>query len=414
MPGKPHKWPPLEEIEAVVLKSKTWHDVSRTLGVPRSTVQAYCSRHGISAPQATVGQNTGVRTITAPEDVDLGRIHDLLKRDGLNPDDWLVNRLRLNEWGKCGECGHDGLEQRRVDLTPRTDFLMPVRADGWRPPRKATVSPSRGLIGLFPDQHAPYHDPMVHEAACAWIRDAKPEKIVLLGDLLDNPSVSRHRKMGHEPSLKDCMVAGYGLLRGYCQAIVDAGMTVGPDSCEVVLIGGNHDEERVRNALRDKGLSEVAELTRVEEDIPIHSLEHLMRLDELGVTMIRPPVGTPYDHAEHRVTENLLAVHGWIAKKGSGASALATLERVNENVVQGHTHRQALVFLTRWVRGELVRLTAVEAGTMALVEQSSLNYANRPDWQAGWAVGSDHGDAISFDFASKVGERVIWRDTAYV
>ncbi|NBW21835.1 MAG: hypothetical protein EBR82_79165 [Caulobacteraceae bacterium] len=60
-----------------------------------------------------------------------------------------------------------------------------------------------------------------------------------------------------------------------------------------------------------------------------------------------------------------MAVHGWIAKKGSGASALATLDRVNENVVQGHTHRQALVHVTKWIGGVPFLLTAVEAGTMA-------------------------------------------------
>lgn len=407
MPGNHHQWPPHERVQEVLSKSENWDVAAERLGVPRTTLQSYAKRHKLGRPLG-VAQKDMVfdSTVDVPSDAQLGKIRELIVSEGLVPDDWVVSRIRLNRYG-------DGVEQRRVDLTPREDVLMPVRAEGWRPPRKARVTPSEGLIGLFPDQHAPHFDPLVHEAACQWIRDAKPQKIVLLGDLLDNASVSRHRRTGHEASLKECMTSGYALLRGYVQAVVDAGMKVGPDGCEIVLLPGNHDEERIRNTLADKGLSELANLTQVESDVPIASLEHLMRLDELGIRVERPPEGYGYQHAEYRVTPALLAVHGWIAKKGSGSSALATLERVNENVVQGHTHRQALVFATRWIGGHGQRLTAVEAGTMALMEQSSLGYAHRPDWQPGWSVAQDHGDAISFDFASKDGDRVIWRDASY-
>lgn len=406
MPGKVHDWPEVDEVARIVTESRSWEDASAKLGIPRTTVQAFVKRHKLGGPAGKAPKDYVFdSTVDVPDEATLGNIRSLIVEEGLDPDAWVVSRIRLNRYGDQ--------EQRRVDLTPREDVLMPVRSDGWRPPRKATVKPSEGLIGLFPDQHAPHHDPLVHEAACQWIKDAKPQKLVLLGDLLDNASVSRHRRSGHEASLNECMTAGYGLLRGYVQAVVDAGMSVGPDGCEIVLLPGNHDEERIKNTLADKGLAELANLTQVGSDVPIASLEHLMRLDELGIRVERPPAGYGYQHAEYRVTPSLLAVHGWIAKKGSGASALATLDRVNENVVQGHTHRQALVFATKWIGGKGYRLTAVEAGTMALMEQSSLGYAMRPDWQPGFCVAQCHGDAIHFDFATKEGDRVIWRDASY-
>jgi len=406
MPGARHEWPDVDTVAEIVAQASSWEEVAERMGKPRSTVQAFCRRHKIAAPSTSKERSFAFdSTVDVPDEAELGKVRELIVEEGLNPDEWIVSRIRLNRYGDQ--------EQRRVDLTPREDVLLPVRSDGWRPPRKARVKPSEGRVGLFPDQHAPFHDPLVHEAACQWIRDAKPSKIVCLGDLTDNPSVSRHRRTGHEPSLRECMQGGYDVLRGYCEAIVEAGMTVGPDGCEVILLPGNHDEERIRNTLADKGLSEIANLTQVGSDIPIHSLEHIMRLDELGVQVQRPPAGYGYQHAEYRVTPNLLAVHGWVAKKGSGASALATLDKVNENVAQGHTHRQALVFHTRWIGGRPQLLTAVEAGTMALMEQSALGYANRPDWQSGWCVMEDHGDGVTFDFATKDGDRVRWRDASY-
>jgi hypothetical protein len=50
---------------------------------------------------------------------------------------------------------------------------------------------------------------------------------------------------------------------------------------------------------------------------------------------------------------------------------------------------------------------------MAQLDQSALGYANRPDWQGGWAVAEDHGDHVTFDFATRNGNRVYWRDTSY-
>jgi predicted phosphodiesterase len=407
MPGKRHQWPDCDEARTLLADCTSWEDAALKFNAPRTSVQAFCRRNKLGGPSK--GKNTDYvfdSSIDVPSERELGKIRELVIEEGLNPDEWIATRIRLNRYG-------DGIEQRRVDLTPREDLLMPVRSDGWRPPRKARVTPSEGLVALFPDQHAPLHDPLIHEAACQWIKDAKPEKIVCLGDLTDNPSVSRHRRTGHEPKLKECLQGGYDLLRGYAEAVVAGGGTVGPGGTEIILLPGNHDEERIRNTLADKGLAEIANLTQVGSDVPITSLEHLMRLDELGVRVERPPDGYGYDHAEHRVTPNLLAVHGWIAKKGSGASALATLDRVNENVVQGHTHRQALVHVTKWIGGTPFLLTAVEAGTMALMEQSALGYANRPDWQGGWAVAEDHGDHVTFDFATRNGNRVYWRGTSY-
>ena len=405
---------------------------AQTFGVTRRALSKWLVRHGIDADEV-IGREKGshlprkpnILTVGASHE-DLGDVTKLIRRRGLKPIDFEVDRIRLNEWGKCGECGADGLEQNRVDLVPRRDLLVPVRSDGWIAPRKGKVRPSEGRIALLPDQHAPMFDPGLHVALCEWIKEAKPSKIVCLGDLLDNASVSRYRQSGFEPTLKECTQGGYNLLRGYAKAVESAGMAVarkpGDPGVEIVWVLGNHDLDRLLNSLRDRGHQEIANLPPVlrnpddpneVEEPPLLRFENVMRLDELGVQVVHPPPGFSYDHAEYRVTDDLLAVHGWKAKKGSGASARATLEEVGENVVQGHCHRQGIVFHTMWVRNEQRRLAAMECGTLGLLQQSALGHARRPDWQGGWGVAETFSGAVSFDLATAVGKQVLWRDSAF-
>ena len=403
--------------EAVVVALREQGSISaasRVLGVNRNTLDSYVHRELIDLSNGVANaQVFGKPVETVVTEENLGDIQKLIRKRGLEPKDYAVSNIRLNEWGACTTCG-TAQEQNRVDLRPRKDLLVPVRSDGWKPPKTGKVKSASGRIVYFPDLHCPSFDPVVVQASYDFIREAKPEVIIFGGDGMDNASASRHRRMGNEAPLQECAQSFYSVVRGAVDAVVRAGMRVGskPGECRVVVLPGNHDEDRIRNALRDKGTGEVADFKGMW-DHPLLSMRHYMRFDELSVETISPPAGYGYDHAEVRVSDNLLAVHGWIAKEGSGRSALATLEKVNENVGQGHTHRQALVFKTVWEKGVAKRLTAFEAGTMSLVEQSSLGYANRPDWQAGWAVIEDYGDGITVDFATRVGDRVLWRGNAF-
>ena len=187
MPGARHEWPDVDTVAEIVAQASSWEKVAERMGKPRSTVQAFCRRHKIAAPNTRKERSFAFdSTVDVPDEAELGKVRELIVEEGLNPDEWIVSRIRLNRYGDQ--------EQRRVDLTPREDVLLPVRSDGWRPPRKARVKPSEGRVGLFPDQHAPFHDPLVHEAACQWIRDAKPSNCVPRGP---------HRQPVSEPASPD-------------------------------------------------------------------------------------------------------------------------------------------------------------------------------------------------------------------
>jgi predicted phosphodiesterase len=375
---------------------------SRALGVAPTTLKDYILRHDIDRAGICneVQDNVVVdgRSVIVNGKVDYGNIKLLLLDDGLSIHDWVLSRVRVNRWGDQ--------RQLRVDLEPRRDFLSPARADGWKPPKDAKSNRvTDGLVFLLPDQHFPNNDVDLCAAAVRMVKDLKPEQIVFLGDLLDYSAISRHRKGDREPSIQETVDSAYYFLRDLRAASPGSQMT---------LLEGNH-EDRLPNALKDKGLAPLVSVRRGgTEEANVWSSEHVLRLDELGIEQEFPPENCSYEHAEVRVFDNLAARHGHIAKKGSGASGLAMLEKLRRNIIFGHTHRQSITFHTHWdINKQPHRLVAVEAGTMAYLDETGMGYNSCPDWQQGFAVAQVSGDSFVVDLATWVNGCLRWRDYEY-
>ena len=370
---------------------------SRRLGVTRAMLRRFIESERIDTKAVYQGVHFESVTLDAR---DLGNVEGLIREEGLNPEDWIISRVRLNRYGDE--------EQRRVDLEPRKDLLLPARSDGWKRPVGGKHSKvTDGLVLFIGDHHAPHHDPVLHRLVICWLRTNRPEQIVVLGDLMDYAQVSRHRKSGVEPSMQETIDAGYEILRGY----VDAS----PGS-RIRLLAGNH-EDRLFNSLSDRGFLSIAGLKQAEATLPVLSMSHLLRLDELGIEEVFPPVGCSYEHAEVPVfgfgVDDLYAQHGLIASRGSGSSALKSVERHMRSIVMGHTHRQSLVRRTFWGPQGSYTFTACEAGTAALVDKTGLSYAGQPDWQQGFAVGQRVNDRWTLDLATFDNQRLVWRGSEY-
>lgn len=330
-------------------------------------------------------------------------LKEFVSKRGLNPDDWVILRTRLNEWGNDGE----PFTQLRVDLAPKAlEALMPARAEGWKPPKKLPEFPKRDgeLVVFFGDQHCPHHDVGLHESACQWLAENKPNRGVLIGDMLDFDSISRHR---YNPewatTMQNCIDTAYCVLLDYKQA---------SPGTQWQLLSGNH-EARLRNAVIDNLLNmyglrrAIADGEQVGESVL--SISHLLRLDELGIEWVQP--NGEYEHGQIKVNPNLAARHGWIATKKSGTSALKTLEHLGHSVIVGHSHRMSEVFLTKHdIDGNTETLTGVECGTMAKIK-NGLGYSVAPDWQAGFATATLYDDGkFSIDLAKYIEGDLLWRD----
>ena len=349
---------------------------SRVLGLHRNTLSSYLYRHQIDTSQGAKNAvwnaaNEPVEHVVSEDTAEWGDIRKLVESRGLTPEDWILSRCRINKWGEN--------EQLRADLEPRRDFLMPARSEGWKPSERMNArSVTEGLTFVLSDHHCPVHDKHLHALTVELLRREKPEVIVVAGDLIDWAGVSRHRKSGTEAGLNESLQGAYDVLRDYRMAC----------NARIVFLDGNH-EQRLFNALESKGLVNVANLRRPEDDVSLLSTRHLLRLDELGVEQVFPPEGCGYEHAEFRIPGGPAVRHGWIASPGSGSSALKTLDKLRRSVIIGHTHRQSLVHHTHWIDGVQQQLTAVEAGCMALVTENGMGYSIAPDWQNGFCSVSD-------------------------
>ncbi|NBW19727.1 MAG: DNA-binding protein [Caulobacteraceae bacterium] len=398
MPGKPRKWPPRGEVVAVVEESASWDEVAERLNIPRTTIQAYCRRNQIESPASRNHVLVDGEHVISDDVAEWGDLEKLLENRGLNKTEWRILRARVNRWQE-----HD---QLRVDLEPVGWLPRPARSEGWKPPRdRASRKVKNGLIALMGDFHAPHHDRDLFEMTVRWVRDHKPERIIILGDLMDYGStVSRHSKTGFEPSIQDNIESAYGILRALKSA--------SPGTC-ITLLDGNH-EARMQTALESRGLVPLAHLTRADDPVPVLSTRNLLRLDELEVETVDNPVkGGGYEFTETRVCDGLVARHGHIAKTGAGASVRTHVERLSRSIVIGHVHRLAVIRVTQWPDGVERQLVGVEAGCMAEIKDG-LGYASAgaADWQQGFAVCQVLDDRFTVDLAVYTKGVLTWRDWA--
>lgn len=332
---------------------------------------------------------------------------ELMEQRGLDPKEWETASLSMSEWdGPEGNLKHSLKVHLRRKIP--IELLVPARTDGpvfKVTKRKFKKSDTRKIV-FVGDQQAPFYDQDLHEAFCDFLYDWQPHEGILIGDTGDFPDISRHPdNPEHDVTAQESVDSAYDVMRNYREAYEE---TIWEK------LAGNHDERirryQINNAPKTYGMRRALKPGE-EPEPPVMDIEHLMRLDELGIKYIRPE--GDYEHEQIKVSQYLAACHGWIAKKGSGTSALATLEHLGYSVVHGHSHRQSMVFKTTHdIDGNPTVLTACETGCMCDIR--GLGYAKAPNWQNGFAVAEVFSDGkFKLDLATFVGGTLYFRDMQY-
>lgn len=395
------------------------------------SIRRFRKRHGLNprafdAAEVVIDGDQGHIT-TPPTTVAVLQDPDtMIRQRGLDPEEWkIADGMRVNQYEGPAPKGADEAKityyQTRFQIERRNpgSQIMAPRTDGWiAPPKPAIDDRKPQLVVIVGDQQAPFHDKGLHECFLGWLDENQPQRGVSLGDTFDFPDIRPGHRVypEHNATVTECLQSGYDLFRGYIDA--------SPHTWWTKLIG-NHDE-RIVNILLDKPITRpMAEIRRpVGPDGSggeyLHALSHAARLDELGIDVIE--TGGSYEHGQVNLSKYLAVRHGWIARKGAGQSALATLEHTRYSIVVGHTHRQSIVHHTSAnIDGQINTLAAAEAGCMCRVEQAPdddgrvwPNYTVAPDWQQGfmtaviWPDGKFH-----LDPATYVDGTLLWRDQRY-
>lgn len=413
-----------KQIEAYLTEGRSYRQIASLIGIESQLVTSERSirravrRWGLSTTQSRPqgarperesftleGDRAEFTTAPSP---DLDDIDALIRERGLDPEEWEIHDVTVNKWDSAGE------PQRQLKVHLRRikhmSMVVPARvALGklFRSVAHRAQDDEPELVVFVGDQHAPYHDTELHKRFCEFLCAQAPERTVLMGDLIDLPTISRHPP---EPewaaSTQECLDAGGQIILDYREA--------NPDST-IVKLPGNH-LERLRRSIIDR-LGDWYDLTPAQleghpELPPIYDPAYLLRLDELGVEYIRPVAS--YHHAQYMVTPYLAAKHGDVARKGSGVSALITLQGLDHSVIQGHSHRQSLVQRTiQQIDGTGRLLQAGETGCMCRI-QHGLGYAPGPDWSNGFITAAVWPDStFKLDLATFVDSKLYWRSERY-
>lgn len=403
-----------DELKALLDSHGTFVKVSEATGIPVSTLKSRAQRLGVKRPPTIKvhAMRSGVEisgdaaVITSDPSPDLGDIAEMIRARGLDPDEWEVKNAVLNCWdSNAGDGQIIELRQLKIHLVRKVpiDFILPVTDVKPRTPRRPVKSDTHTIV-LLPDQHAPYEDRACHEAVLSMLAHVQPDEVGLLGDLVDLPTISKHRdNPAWSASVTECIQGGFELLRDYTEATTS----------RFWMLKGNHcfrlETELLARAERMYGIAP-ASIDGEEQDQAL-SLKRLLHLDRLGVELIEPPkVGDGYEFAVHKITDKFEARHGWITGQNS---AQKSLDRVGRSLVVGHTHRQVLTRRTYFNGITHRTIQAAECGTLRGIEGGG-GFAVNPDWQVGLAVaqiGSDGAETI--DFASFDDGVLRWRGERY-
>lgn len=391
----------------------------------------YTSRHSIrravkrwglrrnQAEKAGYTINGDDAEIVSKASTTLSTPEELLRERGLDPEEWEVTNIKVNEWDAMTSDKASGdnrivtMKQLKISCkrVKSANWVYPARIPGdYRKPFKlVTTSDSKPIrrIVFVGDQQAPFHDKKLHNLFCEWLQYNQPDEGILIGDTLDLPDISRHRDNPEwHVSAQECIDQGYLLLLDYVQA---------SDQTDWTKLLGNHDE-RIRNRLLDYH-TKLYPIRRAlvpgqTPDLPSYHVSHLLRLDELGIKVEDP--GGQYDQGQVKLSKHLAARHGWLTRKGAGASALATLDHLGYSVYVGHTHRQSIVHKTTHdIDRKPSTLAAVEIGCMCRIEDG-LGYAVAPDWQNGFATATVWSDGtFKAELGTYVNGVLYYRDERY-
>lgn len=232
--------------------------------------------------------------------------------------------------------------------------------------RKKPVRSADKLALFLPDAQVPFQDETAMKLANLAIVQTMPDEIVLLGDMLDFPSLSRFETLpehkGNIQSSIDYLHSWIGQIRA------DA-----PDAI-ISYILGNHEQRLHKHIVQNNAEFLGIKRANAEQELGMFTIGHMLRLDELEVDLY-----SGYPGATYWLSDELRATHGDIVRSsGSTASAMINKDP-SSSVVFGHVHRQELQWKTTQTRDGNRQRYAMSPGTLADISGSTPSYGNSID-----------------------------------
>lgn len=284
-------------------------------------------------------------TEVADEETRVSKIKELLDKSAVEVDSIdKIDKVRIGTYQVVtkdteGNAHIHDLDVANLTYIPKDDIGGEKRLLNTAAPVK--ITPSRAKSHLRKDKvdvvfgdaqvayrhtnkgYEPTHDPYAMDIVAQVTKDVQPDRIIIMGDMLDLPLVSRWEADSNQ--FVDTMQMSLdGLRRWLAQLRAD-----NPNS-EIVHLEGNH-EIRLRNYML-KNAPALFGLKRKEADrYPMLSFPDMMGLEELDIEY-----RSGYPANRYRINDRLAAIHG---KEASRSTAMKYAYDEDESVIFGHVHR---------------------------------------------------------------------------
>jgi len=395
----------LAEAERLIAAGTSRREAARQIGVAESTLRYHLNGRSKSSGRNRVEEAPGVRieggeaTIISDSGKKIIDPKRLMEQTGFPQDEWEISgEPVVNCWGDPNDLSYQvkvKLRQRNPQnfVFPATHVPPVVREVGHRDPYEPR------LVAIVADQQAPYHSQVAHDLFLGWLERCKPDEVVLAGDTIDLPDISRHKDNPEwHVSTQECINSGYRLIRDYVEAAPQA---------QFYKLMGNHDE-RIRNELllRAERLYGITPAPTEDDPNPVDamSVRRLLHLDELGVELIEPKGG--YTHAQHWVAPKLAVRHGWLTGQNTAAKSLKSIDY---SLVVFHTHTQELTRRTiHKADGSLEHQYGVVGAAMCEI-RGGIGFAVDPNWQNGFVTAWVWPDGkFQIDHAQIENDELMW------
>lgn len=228
---------------------------------------------------------------------------------------------------------------------------------------------------IVPDLQIPYNHPKATENVIKFIKTIKPDAVAICGDEADLPMLSKweaNSRGEYSVKLQSDLDATRTVLTNIRKAL--------GDDKKIHLVRSNHTDRFDRYIERNApALASLKGLKYTE----------LVGIKELGITWHDQP---------GLIAPNTILAHGdeGSLAQYSGGTALKLVERMNKNVVCGHTHRQGLIWRSTGLRGRLETLFGFEGGHLMHVKRAGYTKPlNAPNWQMGFGLLEVHGNMVN-------------------
>jgi predicted phosphodiesterase len=199
----------------------------------------------------------------------------------------------------------------------------------------------------------PYHDKRLWKIFIQWLKDIKPDRIVINGDFWDMYELSSFVRMDRDNTFLSELDMG--------RRMIEEDLL--PICSRIDFVQGNH-EERYKRFI----MSKAPELW----GLPGLEFEEVTELNRMGIKY----------HKLKLQLGKLLITHGTIVRQKSAYTANGMLLIHFKNLLMGHTHRVG----SSAMRTDDHTICAWEGGCMVDMESIGTEYIKSgvPNWQHGW------------------------------